>query len=195
MEGQSDLPVLSVLVFKQVEDGVKMKEIWREIPNYNGDYFISNHGRVKSYKKSKPLIMRPSYSDQLHQYQTVQLFKNGAYKTHKVHRLVAESFIPKIPGKDYVNHIDGNPKNNTVENLEWCTLSENSWHSWNILGREYGGYKRKIVCKETGVIYPSLHECARCLSASPSTIHKALNLRSKTGEKYKCRGFHFEYID
>lgn len=172
-----------------------MKEIWHEIPGYNGDYFISNYGRVKSYKKAYPLIMTPSYSDSLHKYQTVQLFKNGQYKIFKVHRLVAEAFIPKIDGKDYINHIDGNPKNNMVDNLEWCTLSENSWHSWNILGRKNGGYKRKILCEETGVVYHSLHECARYLNTNPSTIHKALNLRTKSGEKYKCRGFHFKYLD
>lgn len=172
-----------------------MKEVWREIPNYNGDYFVSNHGRVKSYKRTKPLIMHPSYSDRSHQYQTVQLFKNGNYKTYKIHRLVAELFIPKIPGKDYVNHIDGNPKNNTVENLEWCSLSENSWHSWNIIGRKPGGFKRKIICEETGAIYQSLHECARQLGTNPSTVHKALNLRTLSGKKYRCRGLHFKYVD
>lgn len=172
-----------------------MQEVWKEIPGYNGDYFVSNMGRVKSYKRTVPFIMHPTYSDSVHKYQSVQLFKNGSYKIHKVHRLVACAFIQRIKGKDYVNHIDGNPSNNTASNLEWCTLSENSLHSWRVIGRANGGYKRKIICEETGKIYRSLHDCSRELKVGVTSIHKALNLKTKKGERYKCKGLHFKYYD
>lgn len=170
-----------------------MKEIWKEIFGYDGDYLISNYGRVMSYKKS-PKIMRPSHSTKSPYYK-VQLFRNGEYKIFAVHRLVAEAFLPKIDGKPCINHKDGVPSNNRVDNLEWCTMSENSWHSWNVIGRKPGGFKRRIVCEETGVVYNSIHECARYLQACPSTVHKALNLHTKDGKKYKCRGLHFRYLD
>ena len=178
---------------KAGRDRKNMKEVWKEIPAYNGDYFVSNYGRIKSCKRA-PIIMKPSHSSK-YPYHKVQLFKKGKYKIFPIHRLVAENFIPKVEGKDYINHIDGNPSNNRADNLEWCTLSENSWHSWNIIGRKYGGFKRKIICEETGIIYQSIHECARQFSVSPSTVYKSLNLLTKDGKKYRCRGLHFKYID
>ena len=50
-------------------------------------------------------------------------------ETHMVHRLVAQAFLPKPPGKDYVNHLDGNKLNNCVDNLEWCSIAENNEHA------------------------------------------------------------------
>lgn len=78
--------------------------------------------------------------------------KNGKPKDFLVHRLVAFAFIPAIKGKECINHIDGNPKNNKVENLEWCNHLENNRHAFendlmstnmkikliNQLGIEYG---------------------------------------------------------
>ena len=62
----------------------------------------------------------------------MNLSKNNKMKTCKIHRLVAEAFIPNIYNKSTVNHIDGNPLNNRVDNLEWNTLPENVLHHYRI---------------------------------------------------------------
>ena len=65
------------------------------------------------------------------QYLTVWLHKGkGEQRIFRVHRLVAEVFIPKVEGKSFVNHKDGDKGNNRVENLEWCTPLENTKHAF-----------------------------------------------------------------
>lgn len=121
-----------------------MEEIWKDIPNYEGFYQISNLGRVKSLarvvvRKSpnrknteqvvKERILKPYL---ILGYPAVMLAisRDGVIDKHKkIHRLVAESFIPRIEGKPEVNHINGIKTDNRVENLEWCNLWENHKHS------------------------------------------------------------------
>jgi hypothetical protein len=64
-------------------------------------------------------------------YKRICLWKDGKEKTLLVHRLVAYAFLPKTAGRDIVNHRDGNPSNNYVENLEWCTSAENNNHAFD----------------------------------------------------------------
>ena len=62
-------------------------------------------------------------------YVRVALWKDGKPNYYLVHRLVAKTFIPVVKDKNCINHIDGNPKNNNVENLEWCNHLENNMHA------------------------------------------------------------------
>src|SRR5574344_246958 len=105
------------------------EEIWKEVPDYNGRYFVSNLGNVKSVyfkTKDKEILLRQYILDK--KYLCVSFTKNWKSKHKKVHRLVAEAFIPNLNNKPQVNHIDGNKLNNKVDNLEWCTAKENIEH-------------------------------------------------------------------
>ena len=96
-------------------------EIWKKISGYE-DYYISTWGRVKNTENR---IMKPEVHDK--GYLRVDLYdKDGNRKHAKVHRLVAQAFIPNPLNKPQVNHIDGNNQNNSVSNLEWCTNEENA---------------------------------------------------------------------
>ena len=103
-----------------------MEEIWKEIPGYEKKYKVSNLGNVYSNKHKrilKPYKVRKGYL-------RVDLFGSKFVRKHqKVHRLVAMAFIPNPDNKPQINHIDGNPANNCVTNLEWCTNDENQKHA------------------------------------------------------------------
>lgn len=69
----------------------------------------------------------------------MSLSRNGVRRYFLVHRLVAAAFVPEVPGRDQVNHIDGDRLNNHASNLEWCTQSQNNLHARRTLGRGYAG--------------------------------------------------------
>ena len=103
-----------------------MQETWKDIEGYEGMYQVSNLGRVKSLKRksvTQEKIIKGTNNG--NGYTRVSLNN----KLHYVHRLVADAFIPKIEGKDFVNHKDEVKSNNNVDNLEWCTNQENINHS------------------------------------------------------------------
>lgn len=108
-----------------------------DIAGYEGLYTIDTLGRVYSCKRKK--YMAPSSLAYGHQ--VVNLRKNGVSKAHYVHRLVAEAFIPNPDKLPIVHHIDEDPKNNNVENLQWCTQKENVHHC--IGAGKFGKMSRK----------------------------------------------------
>lgn len=99
-------------------------EEWRDIQSWEGIYQVSDRGRIKSFKGSASGRIL-SNTNKTGWYLSVVLQKGSRRRSDRIHRLVAEAFIPNPFGKPEVNHIDGNKQNNCVENLEWCTHGEN----------------------------------------------------------------------
>lgn len=110
-------------------------EYWKDIPNYEGLYQISNLGRVKrlcycnQYGKSykHDIFLKPRIKNG---YQTVRLYKNGIGTEKTVHRLVATSFIPNEYNKPMIHHKNANKICNIVDNLEWVTNQENQLYAY-----------------------------------------------------------------
>lgn len=100
------------------------KEIWKPIKGFEGLYEISSMGNVKSLRRGKTMKTTLNRG-----YAYVGLHKDGFTRKCKVHRLVAETFIPNPENKKDVNHKDYNRSNNNVENLEWMTRKENAIYS------------------------------------------------------------------
>lgn len=114
-------------------------EIWRGIiykgVDYTSHYKISTQGRVIGFKGR---YLNPAKTGQGYYY--VCLCKDKNIVSAKVHRLVAEAFVPLVTGKEQINHIDGDKLNNWANNLEWCTHKENMKHR-DIMGLTPRGEK------------------------------------------------------
>ena len=99
-------------------------EIYKTIENYE-DYQVTSWGRI--FSKKSNIFLKPEIHDK--GYLRVDLMNKNGKKHCKVHRLVAEAFIPNPQNKPQINHKDGNNQNNSVTNLEWVTNSENRKHA------------------------------------------------------------------
>lgn len=108
-------------MLNKIEVDPSIKEEWKDIKGYEGLYQVSNKGRVKSTRNN--IILKPMISDK--GYYQVDLYNKNNRKSCKIHRLVAQSFIPNPNNYPVINHKDENKANNCVSNLEWCTVQYN----------------------------------------------------------------------
>lgn len=124
------------------------KEVWKDIPNYEGHYKVSNHGQVKSFKQGKEINLTLVMGYQ--GYLKVNLIKDGIKKSKTVHRLVMLAFLGESDLQ--VNHKNGIKTDNRLENLEYCTASENTMHAYKTglmpKGEKSGRAKLTRACAE-----------------------------------------------
>lgn len=102
-------------------------EVWKDIEGYENIYRISNYGRILSFTRKTPRILKKRIDH--NGYIVADLYKNKKIQSLKVHRLVAQHFILNKQNKPYVHHKDHNPANNYYKNLTWATLQEHKVHS------------------------------------------------------------------
>lgn len=116
-------------------------EIYKDVIGWETDYQVSNFGNVRSIDKiiiknngstynRIGKILKPGIQSK--GYKNVVFSRVGKFYQQKVHRLVGINFIDNPENKPQINHIDGNPSNNNVDNLEWATASENISHAYRI---------------------------------------------------------------
>ena len=140
-------------------------------------YSVSDDGKVRNNKTGK--ILSP-YTDS-NGYPTVRLYRAGGSSAKRVHRLVAEAFIPNPLNLHDINHKDGNKNNNHKLNLEYCTHSHNMLHSYRVLGKGARNRERNgVLCVETSSVYPTVEAAAKAVGRSSMAIRKCLYGRTKT---------------
>lgn len=163
-------------------------EEWKDIKGYEGLYQVSNLGRVRSIGYGKERIL--SSSNICHYgYIKVNLYKEGKKNTFKVHRLVAQAFIPNPNNLPEVNHKDENKLNNHVSNLEWCTTQYNiNYGTHN--ARMSKSKNKPILCVETGVEYTSILEAEKLTGINKSSLSNCCRGIFKT-----AGGYHWRYVD
>lgn len=169
---------------KNVNKNFQDEEIWKEIQGYEGEYAVSNKGRVRNKKNGK--ILAGAYDG--YGYRFVKLYKaNSKPKQIKVHRLVALAFIPNPDNLPYINHIDENKGNNNVENLEWCTASQNQRHS-----AHQKSCKIKQITKDGELVkvWESFMQIERETDYNRSNI-----IQCCKGKLRSAHGYRWQYLD
>ena len=171
------------------------QEIWKDIPEYKGKYQISNLGNIRYVGKTK-LIKQQINKDG---YFIVSLRIGKTKKTYRVHRLVAQVFIPNLLNKPQINHKDGIKTNNCVDNLEWVDAKENIEHAYKIgIYNPYqhsmamNKYKKKVIKIKDGIIvaqYDSLSMASKQNNVSKQSIYSAIK-----NPNYTCIGFKWKYV-
>lgn len=173
-------------------------EIWKDVNGFEDLYEVSNYGRVRSKSRTvncsnrsgststrviNGRILKPGYVGGKSRHQTITL-SNGKSYSFPLHRIVALAFIPNPNNLPCVNHIDEDPTNNNVENLEWCSYQYNNTYGNCIVKRS-----KLVECIETGEVH-YINEWVTILQVKRHTIDAHLQ-----GKQKQVKSLHFRYAD
>lgn len=194
-----------------------MIETWRPVNGYEGYYEVSNTGKVRSVdrlitrtdgkvqpRKGKELFFSVSNieREQRSPRAKVQLWKDGVHEMKSVHRLVADAFVPNPENLPEVNHIDGNPLNNYVDNLEWITHRDNVIHAYTNglisrkTGRDHHNSKRvRAFDPITGdeIVCDSVRQLAKRLNVSERFVGRVARENDQL-MFHKAKGYIVQYL-
>lgn len=166
-KGANEKNLIENVIFKQVKG----------FPNYLVDNFGNVYNRLTN-KKLKPFTNNKGY---------LMVDLQGKKKT--IHRLVAIAFIENKNNKPQVNHIDGNKKNNNVNNLEWSTSFENQQHAWKKglnkrtqqqVDAIRRAHVKKVLCVDTGEVFNSIVEASRVTGVNEVYISQCMRNKRET---------------
>ena len=169
---------------------IMKKEIWKEVPDYEGLYQASNKGNIKNSRRMKPGGKKKRLQNS--GYLITDLCKNNIKKTCLVHRIIAKTFIPEVKNKLHTNHKNGIKTDNRAENLEWVTRSENQKHGYKLglltprrkAVMQYDKTTDKLI-----QIYKSITEAGEKNNILISSISNNLTNFSKTSGGYVWKYF------
>ena len=164
----------------------------KEIKNYEGRYSATEEGRIFSHLTNK--FLTPCDSGKGYLYVTLTDGK-GHRQSKKIHRIIAETFLPNPNNLPCVNHKDQNTKNNNLENLEWCDYKYNN--NYGTFATRISESKtnntyntRPVMCIETGIVYNSVKEAQETLK-----INNISRVCQKKPKYKTAGGYHWEYVN
>jgi hypothetical protein len=159
-------------------------EEWVQIVGYEGLYEVNRNGEIKSverkyiFPKTAVKVKETILKQRIDRggYYTVVLHKGGKSCTRYVHRLIGTAYINNPFKKPYINHINGNKLDNSLENLEWVSASENMKHAIrNNLSKIPVPFKRRVIDTCQGKEYSSIKEASNTLNISYKRLTKMLS--------------------
>lgn len=161
--------------------GAAVTRIWKDVVGAEDRYEISDDGLVRR----KAYLLTPSPNVKTG-HMSVAL---GGQRRAYVHRLVAEAFLPNVESKRCVNHKNGRPSDNRLENVEWCTHGENIAHGYRSNGRvHYSNVRVRAISPDGEIVatYPSMTAASVAIGLTKGAVRSAL-IRGGT-----CGGFYWQ---
>lgn len=184
------------------------EEIWKPISGFEGRYEVSSLGRVRSLMDNKGNRRIKIRKTRLTKrgYLYLNLWIKGKMHTKVVHKLVAEAFLDKPDNAQCINHINGVKTDNRVENLEWCTFSENTLHAiriglvvdqashFKMKGKHGKDHPTSKPVKQYTLDGEFIAEYESCVDAANELELKAGNIqRCARGERKTAHGYKWRY--